>query len=123
MRLVQAVAHRYLVISFICFTGICHLQAQQQYLKFNHLTINEGLSSNRIWCIYRDSRDFLWISTDVGLDKYDSYQVIKYRNDTSQPGTISSYGIRCIYEDHEKNLWFGTLNGLNLYDPAKNNFK
>jgi len=99
------------------------LQAQQQYLKFNHLTINEGLSSNRIWCIYRDSRDFLWISTDVGLDKYDSYQVIKYRNDENHPGTISSDGVRCIYEDHEKDLWFGTLNGLNLYDPAKDNFK
>ena len=123
MRLFQTVARRYLVISFFYLAGIIHLQAQQQYLKFNHLTINEGLSSNRIWCIYRDSRDFLWISTDVGLDKYDSYQVIKYRNDESHPGTISSDGVRCIYEDHEKNLWFGTLNGFNLYDPAKDNFK
>jgi signal transduction histidine kinase/ligand-binding sensor domain-containing protein len=123
MRLVQAVARRYLVISFFYLAGIIHLQAQQEYSKFDHLTINDGLSSNRIWCLYRDSRDYLWISTDVGLDKYDSYQVKGYRYDENQPGTISSNGIRCIYEDRGKNLWFGTINGLNLYDPSKDNFK
>jgi len=85
---------RYLVISFFCFAGIVHLQAQQQYSRFDHLTINNGLSSNRIWCIYRDIKDYLWISTDVGLDKYDSYQVIKYKYDEKQPGTISSNNVK-----------------------------
>jgi len=63
------------------------------------------------------------MSTDVGLDKYDSYQVKKYRNDEKQPGTISSNNIRCIYEDRSHNLWFGTVNGLNLYNADKDNFK
>ena len=111
------------MISFFCFAGIVHLQAQPQYSRFSHLTVDDGLSSNRIRCIHKDSKDYLWLATDVGLDKYDSYQVKKYRSSEKQPGTISSDILTCIYEDRGKNLWFGTYNGLNLYDPAKDNFK
>ncbi|MCX6254327.1 MAG: triple tyrosine motif-containing protein, partial [Bacteroidia bacterium] len=111
------------MISFFCFAGFVPLQAQQKYSRFEHLTINEGLSSNRIRCIYRDSKDYLWMGTDVGLDKYDSYQIKKYRFSEKQPGSISNDILTCIYEDRENNLWFGTYNGLNLYDPAKDNFK
>src|SRR5665648_1214482 len=96
--------------------------ALNNQFKFDHLTVDNGLSSNRIWCILRDQKDFLWISTDVGLDKYDSYEVKKYRFNEKLSGTISSDNIVCMYEDRGKNLWFGTTDGLNLYDPAKDNF-
>jgi len=114
---------QYMVISFFCFAGIVHLYAQNQYSRFDHLRMDNGMSSDRIWCILRDSKDFLWISSDVGLDKYDSYKVKKYRHAENIPGSISSNFILCIYEDRQKRLWYGTLNGLNLYDPAKDNFK
>ena len=113
----------YILISFLLFFRSAGTHAQQLYSRFDHLTTDNGLSSNRIWCIYRDSKDYLWMGTDVGLDKYDSYAVKKYRHDENQPLTISSNTILCIYEDREKRLWIGTDNGLNLYDPLKDNFK
>ncbi len=112
-----------LVISFFCFAGIVPLQAQMKYSGLSHLTVDDGLSSNRIRCILRDSKDYLWLATDVGLDKYDSYQVKKYRSDAKQPGTISSDIVTCIYEDRKNNIWIGTYDGLNLYDHTKDNFK
>jgi signal transduction histidine kinase/ligand-binding sensor domain-containing protein len=111
------------LISSFCFAGIVHLQAQQQYSRFGHLTVDEGLSSNRTRCIYRDSKDYLWIGTEEGLDKYNSFEIKKYNFDENQPGSISNDNIICIYEDRERNLWFGTVNGLNLFDPVKDNFK
>jgi signal transduction histidine kinase/ligand-binding sensor domain-containing protein len=63
------------------------------------------------------------MATDVGLDKYDSYQVKKYRHADNMPGSVSSDILTCIYEDHEKNLWFGTYDGLNLYSPSRDNFR
>jgi signal transduction histidine kinase/ligand-binding sensor domain-containing protein len=102
--------------------GTVGLNAQQLYARFEHLTTDNGLSNNRIWCIYRDSKDYLWMGTDVGLDRYDSYAVKKYRHIDNQPLTISSNTILCIYEDRNKKLWIGTNNGLNLYDPEKDNF-
>jgi signal transduction histidine kinase/ligand-binding sensor domain-containing protein len=108
---------------FLCFTLVDRTDAQQYYSKFNHLTVDDGLSSNRIRCIYKDSKNYLWMGTDVGLDKYDSYQVKAYRHNDKLPGTVSSDILTCIYEDREKNLWFGTYDGLNLYNPAGDNFK
>jgi signal transduction histidine kinase/ligand-binding sensor domain-containing protein len=107
----------------LCFSASLNLNAQPKYTRFEHLTINEGLSSNRIRCIYRDSKDYLWMGTDIGLDKYDSYQVKNYRHGDGQFGAISSDILICIYEDSRKNLWFGTNDGLNLYDREKDNFR
>src|SRR5659263_276758 len=97
----------FLLIFFVFWTQSYVSQAQNNY-RFDHLTVDNGLSSNRIWCIHRDQKDFLWISTDVGLDKYDSYEVKKYRFNEKLSGTISSDNIVCMYEDRGKNLWFGT---------------
>lgn len=110
------------VINLFFFTGVVSLLAQVQYTKFGHLTINDGLSSNRIRCLFKDSKGYLWVGTDVGLDRYDSYDVKNYRAAENTQGSISSDIPTCIYEDQEKNLWFGTIDGLNLYIPSKDNF-
>ena len=115
--------NRFVLLSLIFLSEVTTGYSQQLYSRFDHLTTDNGLSSNRIWCIFRDSKDFLWMGTDVGLDRYDSYSVKNYRHEDNQPGTVSSNTILCIYEDRAKNLWIGTNNGLNLYDPEKDNFK
>jgi len=79
-----------LVISVIMIVATLDSLSQSRYLKFSHLTVDDGLSSNRIRCILKDSKMYLWLATDIGLDKYDSYQVKQYRNNKKQPGTISS---------------------------------
>src|SRR5664280_3348762 len=114
---------RTLVFLIFFILEISGLSAQQKYSHFGYLTVNEGLSSNRIRCIYKDSKNYLWMGTDVGLDKYDSYQVKKYRKTENNPGSISSDILSCIYEDRKKNLWIGTYDGLNLYNPSGDNFK
>lgn len=113
---------RILLILLICLSFICGTNGQNKYSEFSHLTVSDGLSSNRIRCIYKDSKDYLWMGTDVGLDRYDSYQVKKYRHNDKIRGSISSDILTCIYEDHNKNLWFGTYDGLNLYSPSRDNF-
>ncbi len=114
---------RFLVILFFCLIVIQQSNGQSHNMRLDYLTVDDGLSSNRIRCIYKDNKDYLWIGTDVGLDRYDSYQVKKYRFIKNQPGSISSDILTCIYEDKNKNLWFGTYEGLNLYDANKDNFK
>jgi signal transduction histidine kinase/ligand-binding sensor domain-containing protein len=110
------------LIFLLCFPDVSGIYGQKKYYEFSHLTVNDGLSSNRIRCIYKDSKDYLWMGTDVGLDKYDSYQVKKYRHNDKIPGSISSDILTCIFEDRNKNLWFGTYDGLNLYSPSRDNF-
>lgn len=110
------------ILSFL-FLSNANLISQDQTTTFEYLTINEGLSSNRIYCIYRDSKDYLWIATDLGLDRYDSDRIKSYRFNGKNPGSISSNNVRTIFEDSNGNLWFGTDNGLNLYDRKTDSFK
>jgi len=111
-----------LLISLFCFAASSALEGQPTFNKFDHLTIDDGLSSNLIRCIFRDSRDYLWVGTEEGLDKYDSYDIKKYRFNKNDQGSISNNGLICIFEDSRKDLWFGTVDGLNKYNPDKDNF-
>jgi Signal transduction histidine kinase len=65
----------------------------------------------------------MWIGTsDMGLNKFDSYQISLYQYHENQPGSISNNSVTCIFEDREKNLWVGTQNGLNLFKTATESF-
>ncbi len=96
--------------------------AQKSQMTFEYLTSDDGLSSNRIQTICRDHDNYLWIGTENGLNKYNGYQVVVYRHNANQSGSISNNSIHCLFEDSKDNLWIGTYDGLNLYNPETDNF-
>ena len=63
-------------------------QSSQLKIKFEGLGVNEGLSNTRVTSIVQDSKGYLWIGTDDGLNKYDGYQFTIYRN---IPGDSNSF--------------------------------
>lgn len=87
------------------------------------LNSNDGLSQNTVHDILQDRYGFLWFATDDGLNRYDGYSFIVYRNNPRKPGTISNNSIRCLIEDHGGRLWIGTDGGgLNIFDPTLERF-
>ncbi len=109
---------RLLLVLLVVTTG---LSAQQ--LAFHHLTVENGLSQNAVIAIGQDSRDFIWIGTSNGLNRYDGYRFKVYKSRAADTTTISSNGILCILGDSKKNLWTGTGNGLNKYLPQLDQFR
>jgi ligand-binding sensor domain-containing protein/signal transduction histidine kinase/DNA-binding response OmpR family regulator len=99
------------------------VRAQEPKLRFTHLSGEQGLSNSTIEAICQDSRGFMWIGTRDGLDRYDGHEMVVYRNEAVDSGSLSDSYIRCIYEDGDKHLWVGTGNGLNRLDRATNRFK
>jgi len=97
-------------------------RAQGPKLRFTHLSGEQGLSNSTIEAIYQDSPGFIWIGTRDGLNRYDGHEMIVYRNDPGDSGSISDGYIRCILEDREHQLWIGTANGLNRLNRAKDRF-
>ena len=90
--------------------------------KFEYLTTEQGLSSNRIICVLRDSKGFLWIGSEIGLERYDAYSIKAYRHDEQKPKSFGGGNVNCILEDNGKNLWIGTSDGLNIYDRNLDSF-
>jgi PAS domain S-box-containing protein len=92
-------------------------------VRFEHLSIEDGLSQNAGLDIFQDSRGYLWIGTQDGLNRYDGYSFKVYKHDPEDLTSISHNSILKIAEDKDGRLWIGTWGGgLNRYDPATETF-
>jgi PAS domain S-box-containing protein len=99
------------------------LPAHNPVIKFQRLTIENGLSQSSIFCILQDRRGFMWFGTEDGLNKYDGYRFKIYRNNPENLNSISYNNIKAIHEDRSGILWFGTYGGgLNRFDQEKEQF-
>lgn len=91
-------------------------------IRFDRLTIDEGLSQSTVFAIWQDQYGFMWFGTQDGLNKYDGYTFTVYKNNPEDPATIADNFVRAIYEDQNGTLWIGTNGGLNKFDRAEQIF-
>lgn len=84
-------------------------------LRFERLTVEDGLSASGVWTILQDSRGFLWLGTDEGLNRYDGYDVRIFRHDSEDATSLSGNEVVRAFEDRHGTLWVGTSKGLNRF--------
>ncbi|RYF87348.1 MAG: hypothetical protein EON98_00770 [Chitinophagaceae bacterium] len=107
-----------LLLIFIAYTNGVFAQV---YVKARSLTLEQGLSDNRVTCFYQDKAGFMWIGTRNGLSRYDGYRIITFR--PAAGNSISNEIIHDIAEDSRGRIWVATMNGLNVYDPVLNHWE
>ncbi|TAH22208.1 MAG: hypothetical protein EAZ08_01765 [Cytophagales bacterium] len=112
------------LLIFVFTILVLGLKAQNSpTLKFNYLTIDQGLSSNRVYSVLQDREGFMWIGTSNGLNRYDGYQVKHYYYDAENPYSINSNEVYTLFEDSDFNIWVGTVGeGICKYDREKDRF-
>jgi ligand-binding sensor domain-containing protein/serine phosphatase RsbU (regulator of sigma subunit) len=103
-----------LIVGILPFLHIAKIQGQ--ILSVDHFTIENGLSQTSVNCLIQDSKGFLWIGTQDGLNKFDGYNFKVFKNEPSDTNTLTNNFINCISEDSEGNIWIGTNLGLNEYN-------
>ena len=115
---------KYHLLLFIVFLSLLTntLSAQTDSIIIEHISTEEGLSHKHVHCVMEDSYGFLWIGTDDGLNRYDGYEFVVYKNDIWDTTSLSSPIISILTEDDEGNIWVGTPNGLNLYQRHSDSF-
>src|SRR6266542_578480 len=92
-------------------------------VRFEHLTVENGLSQNAGLAIFQDSKGYLWVGSQDGLNRYDGYSFKVFKHDPDDPNSISHNSILAITEDKDGYLWIGTWGGgLNRFDPATETF-
>lgn len=92
-------------------------------VRFERVSILDGLSNGLVNSIIQDKKGFIWIATEDGLNRYDGYQFTVFRPQKSNQSSISSNICKVVYEDSEGYLWIGTVGGgLNRFDPRTEQF-
>ncbi len=97
------------VIFIVSIFGIHTINAQQP-TYFNY-TVKEGLPSNTVYCVFQDSKGYIWLGTDRGLARYDGYSFTVYTTTDGLAGNV----IYDIYEDSKSKIWFACNNGGACY--------
>jgi signal transduction histidine kinase/ligand-binding sensor domain-containing protein/ActR/RegA family two-component response regulator len=99
------------------------LFAQSNNIKFEHISVEQGLSQSTVQCIFQDSQGFMWFGTEDGLNKFDGYKFTIYKHDPEDSASLASNYVWDIYEDYSTNLWIATAHGgLNRFDRETEEF-
>jgi ligand-binding sensor domain-containing protein/two-component sensor histidine kinase len=103
------------------------LWAQAPYRYFNKLSIQDGLSNNKVNCILQDKRGFIWMGTNDGLNRYDGKHFAIFRHLPANNTSLSGNIITCLLLDKSEVMWIGTADGgLTRYNyklPPAQQFK
>jgi signal transduction histidine kinase/ligand-binding sensor domain-containing protein len=76
-----------------------------------------------VFCIFQDSRGFMWFGTKGGLSRYDGYSFTTFKYNPSDSTSLSQGYPFVIHECRSGVLWIGMNNGIvNLYDPETASF-
>ena len=86
------------------------------------LTPDNGLSNSHITQIYQDSKGYIWIATENGLNKFDGYSFTVYSEQKNDSTSLKGNFVYSILEDSRGIFWVGTMSGLYQYDRKTDSF-
>jgi len=85
-------------------------------IHFTRLSVEQGMSQATVEAILQDHTGFLWFGTEEGLNRYDGYTFVVFKNDPRDPKSLPDNVVSALFEDRRQRLWVGTEKGLCLFD-------
>jgi len=99
-------------------------QQSPDQFRFEHITIDRGLSHSDAMCVAQDRSGFIWIGTNKGINRYDGYALKTYNLPVDTVRGVSANRIRTLHVDSYGTLWAGVERaGLFWYDANTDRFR
>lgn len=109
--------HRLFIITLSFILTLC--TAAQEMKIFS----SDGyLSSCLVNKIYQDSKGFVWIATEYGLNRFDGTRFVTYKNVPGDSTSLCDNYVRTLTETRDGKILVGTLKGLMEWDRARESF-
>jgi ligand-binding sensor domain-containing protein/signal transduction histidine kinase len=99
-----------LIISIIFVIQIT-VRAQQQQ-QFRNYNAESGLSQSVVQAIQQDKNGYIWVATEVGLNRFDGYRFLSFFREDGLPGN----NIQSLSNDRDGKLWIGTDMGVTSWN-------
>jgi len=105
------------VLIALAMLFIADASAQEAEPFFKTIKTENGLSHNKVNCILKDRRGFVWFGTEDGLTRYDGKYYVVYKSKPNDTHVLSGNIINDLYEDRDGILWIATADGgITKYD-------
>lgn len=99
---------RKLLLLCLMFSFLSPLFAQAPQLY----STGQGLLSTRIDQITCDKDNFLWISTNQGLSRFDGQTFVNYKRQEGNPYALHENHVSCTFVDDDGQYWVGAPDGI-----------
>lgn len=109
-----------LLILFFPFTVKVFAMGEAD-LKFQRITVEDGLSQASVNKVFQDSKGYMWFGTFDGLNRYNGKDIRIYKNIIGESNSLVFNSIADIIEDDEGNIWVATSEGLNKIENVTEN--
>lgn len=95
----------------------------QNGIRFERLSLEQGLSQTSVFSIAQDRQGFMWFATQDGLNRYDGYSFLVFRHDPLDSTSLSDNYITAVVAEENGDLWVGTRGGgLNRFVASTGTF-
>ena len=92
-------------------------------MRFEHLTMTDGLSQSAVMAIAQDQTGFVWFATEGGLDRYDGTALKNYRRNRGDPRSLGGELVRDLTVTADGSLWIATDGGgVSRWNPDNDRF-
>ena len=76
-----------------------------QHLRFENISLEQGLSQSTVFSMLQDSQGFMWFGTEDGLNKYDGYTFTVNKHEPEDPNSLGGNWIQAMLKDDSGALW------------------
>ena len=107
----------FIIIIFLYFLP---LLCKGQFCKL--YSTHGDISSSMINHIYQDSKGYIWVSTEDGLNKYDGAKFVNYKNHFNDSTSLLGNHVYKTFQDSKGYLYVLSTKGLQFYDYKSDSF-
>jgi signal transduction histidine kinase/ligand-binding sensor domain-containing protein len=91
-------------------------------LRFQRVSLTQGLSQTSVSAITQDNQGFMWFATQYGLNRYDGYKFKVFARQPGRSNSLSGVYIRSLFKDRDGVIWVGCDQFLDKFDPVTETF-
>jgi len=94
----------------------------QKAFKVQRISLSQGLSQSVVNDVIQDSDGYIWLATEDGLNRFDSYEFKIFRHDHKNNQSLHENWVISLVEEPGFGIWVGTVAGLSFFNPIDESF-
>lgn len=104
---------RYFILLFI-LNACISVNAQNNGIKYLKFTRHNFLASNRINCVIQDKKEFIWLATSNGIQRFDGNRWLWLGEEKGSATALPNNYVFSLMEDKQDRFWVHTSAGICL---------